>query len=90
MKYLVGAKGQVVIAKEVRERLGVEPGWLALQRVVGVHVEMYFLPPEHRRSLKASLAEHIKAHAAAGKQWDEAREAAWRQAGRVEAREGGP
>ena len=30
----VGSKGQVVIAKEIRDELGIQPGWLALQRVV--------------------------------------------------------
>ena len=28
MAYKVGPKGQVVIAKEARERLGVRPGWM--------------------------------------------------------------
>ena len=60
MAYVVGPKGQVVIAKEIRDRLGVEPGWLALQRVVGDHVEVHFLPPEHRKSLKGSLADQAQ------------------------------
>ena len=47
--------GQVVIAKEIRDRLGIAPGWVALQRVVDDHVELYFLPPERRESLKGTL-----------------------------------
>jgi hypothetical protein len=39
----------VVIAKEIRERLGVQPGWVALQRLVGDCVEIYFLPLEHNQ-----------------------------------------
>ena len=34
MAYMVGIKGQVVIAKEIRDRLGIEPGWLTLQRLL--------------------------------------------------------
>ncbi|MDP3064035.1 MAG: AbrB/MazE/SpoVT family DNA-binding domain-containing protein [Chloroflexota bacterium] len=80
MANVVGLKGQVVIAKEIRERLGVGPGWLALQRVVDDHVEVYFVPPAHKRSLKGSLAKHIKARVPPGSEWDVAREAAWKKA----------
>lgn len=52
----VGAKGQLVIEKEIRDRLGIEPGWIASQRVVDDHVEIYFIPPEHNRSLFGILA----------------------------------
>ena len=84
MTYLVGAKGQVVIAKEIRERLGVKPGWVALQRLVGDRVEIYFLPPQHRESLKGDLAKYLQTHVAPGEAWDEARRAAWEAAGRGE------
>ena len=80
MAHIVGHKGQVVIAKEIRDRLGVEPGWIALQRLVNDHVEVYFLPPEHRKSLKGSLARHVKINVGPGKEWDEARAATWRAA----------
>ena len=56
MAHLVGPKGQVVIEKGIRDRLGVGPGWQALQRVVDDHVEIYFIPPPHRRSLRGALA----------------------------------
>lgn len=82
MAYLVGTKGQVVIAKEIRERLGVKPGWVALQRLVGDRVEIYFLPPEHHESLKGSLARYLKANVPPGEAWDKAREAAWQTANR--------
>ena len=80
MAYVVGVKGQVVIAKEIRDRLGVEPGWLALQRIVDDHVEVYFLPPGHDRSLKGSLAEHVKARIPPGEEWAQARDRAWGKA----------
>ena len=79
MAYLVGPKGQVVIAKEIREQLGIQPGWIALQRLVGDRVEIYFLPPEHNRSLKGSLSQHIQTHIPPGEAWDQAREKAWEQ-----------
>ena len=82
MAHIVGPKGQVVIAKEIRDRLGVVPGWVALQRLVNDHVEVYFLPPEHRKSLKGSLVKHTKVRIAPGREWDRAREAAWSKASR--------
>ena len=77
MANVVGTKGQVVINKGIHQRLGIEPGWLALQRIVDDHVEIYFLPPEHNRSLKGILAPYIKTRIAPGKEWDEARQLAW-------------
>jgi len=44
----VGPKGQVVISKEIRDRLGIGPGWLALQRLVDDHVELFFVPPSDK------------------------------------------
>ena len=79
MLHVVGSKGQVVIAKDIREYFGVGRGWIALQRVVDDHVEIRFLPPEHRDSLKGSLAPYIKA-SVAPEDWPEARERAWREA----------
>jgi bifunctional DNA-binding transcriptional regulator/antitoxin component of YhaV-PrlF toxin-antitoxin module len=80
MAYLVGAKGQVVIAKEIRERLGVKPGWVALQHLVDDRVEIYFLPPEHHESLKGSLARYLKTSIPPGEAWDKACQAAWQAA----------
>lgn len=82
MANVVGSKGQVVINKEIRQKLGIEPGWLALQRIVDDHVEIYFLPPEHNRSLMGILAPHVKIPIAPGKEWDEARQQAWEWAAR--------
>ncbi|MEK7474687.1 MAG: AbrB/MazE/SpoVT family DNA-binding domain-containing protein [Candidatus Coatesbacteria bacterium] len=77
MAYTVGPKGQVVIAKEIRDKLGVAPGWVALQRLAGDHAEVYFAPPPHRRSLKGSLTRFTKVKVAPGREWDEARRTAW-------------
>ena len=53
--YKVGTKGQVVIDKELRDRLGVGPGWIAIQRLVDDHLEIRFFPPEHNESLLGVL-----------------------------------
>lgn len=82
MAHLVGTKGQVVIAKKIRDQLGIQPGWVAVQRLVGDHVEISFIPPEHNRSLKGSLAGYTSVHVAAGEEWDKARAKAWRTAAR--------
>lgn len=60
MEHLVGPKGQVVIAKEIRDQLGIGPGWRAVQRLVGDRVELSFLPPRHTRSLLGALASRIQ------------------------------
>lgn len=54
----VGTKYQVVIEREARRRLGIRPGWVAVQAVVGDHLELRFLPPEHDRSLAGNLREY--------------------------------
>lgn len=77
MPYVVGHKGQIVISKDIRDRLGVKSGWIALQRLIGGHIEVYFIPPEHKESLKASLSTHLKFRISPGKQWDKARKSAW-------------
>jgi len=77
MPHVVGAKGQVVIEKEIRDRLGVQTGSVAVQRLAGDHVEIYFLPPPHRRSLKGSLARYARADLAPPADWNEVRGKAW-------------
>ena len=79
MANVVGAKGQVVIAKHIRDELGIGPGWIAIQRAVDDRVEIVFLPPEHRESLKGSLASHIKASVPAD-EWRRVRERGWHEA----------
>ncbi len=59
MAHVIGPKGQLVIEKAIRDRLGVGPGWKAVQQVVDDHVELRFLPPVHSRSLAGCLKPHI-------------------------------
>ncbi len=75
----VGSKGQLVIEKELREQLGIEPGSIAIQRVVDDHIEIHFLPAEHERSLKGSLASYAR-RSNRSKEWAQIREDAWRAA----------
>lgn len=77
----VGPKGQVVISKPTRDRLGIGPGWEALEQVVGDHVELYFIPPAHERSLRGSLSAHVRRKVPPA-DWRKAREAAWSKAAR--------
>lgn len=77
MHYKVGVKGQVVLAKEIRERLGVQPGWATVQEVVDDHVELYFVPPEHRRSLLGVLRPYLQRSFPTEEELDEARAEAW-------------
>lgn len=51
MSTLVGTKGQVTIEKEIRETLGIQPGWRAVQELDGDSVVIRFRPPKHNRSL---------------------------------------
>lgn len=89
MPYLVGPKGQVVVAKEIRDRLGIGPGWVAIQRLAGDHVEMRFLPPDHNESLKGSLAQYVRRESRP-EDWDVVRDRAWRHAAEEREREPDP
>lgn len=79
MASTVGEKGQVVIEKPIRDALGIEPGYIAVQAVVGSHVELRFYPPEHGRSLKGILANHVQ-RSISEEEWPKAKEEAWAQA----------
>ena len=77
MAHLVGTKGQVVIEKGIREELGIEPGWKALQLLVDGHVEIYFIPPDHNDSLLGILAPYTDVRIPDEDSFHEATEWAW-------------
>lgn len=79
MPSTVGEKGQVVINKPIRDALGIQPGFIAVQTMVGDHVELRFYPPEHSRSLKGVLAKYVK-RSVSEEEWPKAKEEAWAQA----------
>jgi AbrB family looped-hinge helix DNA binding protein len=74
----VGTKGQVVIEKELRDRLGIEPGFIAMQRLVEDHLEIRFYPPDHEHSLRGVLSGSVE-RSVSSDAWDEARTEAWRR-----------
>ena len=80
----VGPKGQLVIEKAIRDRLGVKPGWVAVQLLVDDHVRIHFVPPEHDESLAGALADYARLelgseglHKAREQAWLEAAEERW-------------
>jgi AbrB family looped-hinge helix DNA binding protein len=53
---VVGERYQLVIAKAVRDQLGVRPGDRAVETVEDGRLVVTFLPARHRRSLRGRLA----------------------------------
>ncbi len=75
----VGQKGQIVIEKAIRDRLGLQPGYVAVQKLVGDHVEVFFYPPEHKQSLRGILAGKTTKRVSS-EEWAGLRENAWLEA----------
>ncbi len=82
MSSVVGTKGQVTIEKEIRDTLGVQPGWRAIQRMEGDRVVLEFLPPKHRRSLAGALEHATTVRIPAGQAFEDAVEQAWADSAR--------
>ena len=81
MANIVGSKGQLVIDKEIRDRLGIKPGYRAVQLVVDDHVELHFIPPEHNQSLLGILAPYTTGPIPeSDDDWQEVKEKAWTEA----------
>ncbi len=76
MTSVVGQRGQIVIEKPLRDALGLQPGYIALQRLVDDHVEVYFYPPEHAESLRGMLSGQTE-RSVPPEHWSEVREEAW-------------
>jgi len=51
MESRVSGRGTITVDRELRRQLGVRPGMIAQQRVVGDRLEVVFLPDPHGRSL---------------------------------------
>lgn len=79
MPRLVGAKGQVVIEREIRERLGVRPGAVAVQTLIGDRVEIRFIPPAHSESLFGVLSDHLTRRPVV-REWQRVKGRAWTSA----------
>ena len=73
----LGADGRVLIPREIRERIGIEPGWIARQRVVGAHVEILFIPPDPGPLRSQATVSPQEWHEARERAWAEAAEDGW-------------
>lgn len=51
----ISSKGQIVIPKEIREKLGIGSGKKVLLRLVGDHAEIVPLPDEPIRAMRGML-----------------------------------
>ena len=76
----VGPKGQVVIEKTIRDKLGVKPGWIAIQLLVDDHIQIHFIPPEHNESVAGILSHYAKPEPVSERVFQEARELTWKEA----------
>jgi len=79
MSTTVGTKGQVTIEKDIRDALGLEPGWRAIQRLRGEEVVITFRPPKHNRSLAGILTPYTDVRFPTIEALEEAIEEAWAQ-----------
>jgi AbrB family looped-hinge helix DNA binding protein len=76
MPSVIGKRGQIVIGKPIRDALGLKPGYIAVQHLVDDHVEIFFYPPEHGKSLRGILAHYAK-RSEPVEDWQKVREEAW-------------
>lgn len=74
MSNIVGERFQITIDKKVRERLGIQPGDRAVERVEGGRMVVYFTPRPHRDSLLGILKRPGRAPI---KDWQALKERAW-------------
>ena len=72
----VGERGQITIAKAIREELGIYAGDETVQRVEGGRIVIDVVPGRHRRSLAGSLKDRVRG-TPADESWDALRRAAW-------------
>ncbi len=72
MSAVVTPRGQITVDREARERLGVRPGMVAVQQVVGNQLVVTFIPAPHDRSLAGVLG---KPPRRVSGNWEEVREA---------------
>ncbi len=81
MPTTVGSKGQVVIEKAIRDRLGVRPGAIAIQTLAGDRVEIRFVAAAHTQSLFGVLGAQVSSKTAK-QHWADMKRQAWEAAAR--------
>lgn len=72
----VGERGQITIAKAIREELGIYAGDETVQRVQDGRIVIEVVPGRHRRSLAGILGDKV-ASRPADESWEALRQAAW-------------
>jgi AbrB family looped-hinge helix DNA binding protein len=72
----VGERGQITIAKAIREELGIYAGDETVQTVENGRVVVELIPGRHRRSLAGSLKDKI-GRRPTDESWAAIRDAAW-------------
>ena len=72
----VGDRGQITIAKAIREELGIYAGDETVQRVEGGRIVIDVVPGRHRRSLAGSLRDKVSRRPE-DESWAALRDAAW-------------
>lgn len=74
MANVVGERFQITIDKKVREDLGIQPGDMAVEKVEGGRLVVYFVPKPHRESLLGILKQPGLEPIT---DWQAVKEAAW-------------
>jgi AbrB family looped-hinge helix DNA binding protein len=72
----VGDRGQITIAKAIREELGIYAGDETVQHVEDGRIVIEVVPGRHRRSLAGSLRDKVTVRPE-DESWPAVREAAW-------------
>ncbi len=76
MSAVVTPRGQITLDREARRRLGVRPGMIAVQHVVGSQLVVTFIPAPHDRSLAGVLGKPPRSVSGDWEEIDEAVERA--------------
>ncbi len=72
MSAVVNPRGQITLDRAARKRLGVRPGMLAVQQVVGDRLIITFVPSPHLRSAAGILGKPPRKPPTS---WDDTRKA---------------
>ena len=77
----VGQKGEIVIGEELREKLGIGPGWRAYQFLGEGCLKIYFRPPDDGKPLAGSLSKYVnESNRIDDDDWPRIKEEAWMKA----------
>jgi AbrB family looped-hinge helix DNA binding protein len=72
----VGERGQITIAKAIREQLAIHAGDETVQRIEGGRIVIEVIPGRHRRSLAGTLRDKVE-RTPADESWPALRDASW-------------